>query len=67
MTSLYRIHWVLRQTIFGGIWQPSKPKYGNYRLRGSNSRLRKHNLRIIKKISIRQVDLSKLKTLFTYE
>lgn len=40
--TLFRMYWVYYQWSFGSLWQPAKPKYGNYRLRGSNSRFRKY-------------------------
>lgn len=39
---LYKMYWVFYPlTTFGSIWQPAKPKYGNYYNRGYNSRFRK--------------------------
>jgi hypothetical protein len=37
----------MHKTTFGDIWQPIKPNFGNYRLRGLNTRNRKI---VIKKI-----------------
>lgn len=39
--TLNRLTWIIYQTTFGELWQPVKPKYGNYRGRGYTSRFRK--------------------------
>lgn len=45
--KLYKMYWVLLNTSFGDIWQPAKPKYGNYFLRGRNNRFRKADTKIL--------------------
>lgn len=41
MATLYKMFWIRYDTTFGSIWQPVKPKYGNYRSRGYSGRVRR--------------------------